>query len=180
MITIHCENCSKQINISKERLRAFEGKAVLIPCPQCGFSIKYKVSKPERIIQPEDPPTQISHSPRGITNGKIEVIADDNTSKQVFDLASGRNSIGRYSPTPGQPKGDIAIHTVDHNMSRIHCSIEMITRPGVIPIFLLSDAGSKNGTYLGTRKIEKNETLHLAHGDTIRIGNTTLVFYLVS
>lgn len=180
MVTIRCENCSKQINIPKERLKAFEGKGILIPCPQCGFSIKYKVSKPEAILLPEDPPTQITGSPFIRTKGILEVIADDKTGKQAFDIAPGKNIIGRYSPSSGQPKGDIAIHTGDQNMSRLHCSIEVITGKGTNPIFLLSDAGSKNGTYFNSKKLDGKETLHLAHGDTIRIGGTTLVFYLVS
>jgi len=180
MVTIQCEKCSKQITISSERLKAFEGKGVIIPCPQCGFSIKYKVSKLESLLRPEDPPTQISGSPFIRLKGRLEVIADDKTSKQAFDIDQGKNIIGRYSPSPGQPKGNITIHTGDQNMSRIHCSIEMIAGKGTNPIFLLSDAGSKNGTYLNSKKLDGNETLHLAHGDTIKIGATTLVFYLVS
>src|SRR5688572_7915390 len=179
MVTIQCEKCLKQISVSKDRLKAFEGKGILIPCPQCGFSIKYKVAKPDRILQPEDPPTIISTSRFGKTKGRLEIISNENTNKQEFFLAVGKNIIGRYSPSIGQLQEAIAIHTNDQSMSRQHCIIE-VRMEGGNNNYLLSDNGSKNGTYLGAKKLDPKETLHLTHGDSIRIGGTTLIFSLLS
>ncbi len=87
----------------------------------------------------------------------------DGTEKQ---LAAGNKPlvIGRLADS------DIPVH--DSFLSRIHCGIAYYNQQ-----FHLKDLGSTNGTYRnGARVFE----CPLAAGDRIQIGNTTLLFELVT
>ena len=60
----------------------------------------------------------------------------------------------------------------DPLLSRHHCRVSVHEKGG----FWLEDLGSKNSTFLNSRKLQ--ERRRLQYGDRIRIGNTVLRFYL--
>ena len=72
----------------------------------------------------------------------------------------GKTIIGRSSIC------DIAL--VDFKLSRIHCQIKFEGGQGFI-----EDLGSRNGTYLGGKKITGREPVGI--GDRIVIGDTEIV-----
>jgi len=79
----------------------------------------------------------------------------------VLPLVEGENIIGR---------GEEAGVRIDvDGVSRRHARI--VAHSGR---FTLEDLGSKNGTYLGDRRLEEPATL--ADGDDVRLGRTKLVF----
>ena len=60
----------------------------------------------------------------------------------------------------------------DPLLSRRHCRVSIDEKGG----FWLEDLGSKNSTFLNSRKLQEKRRLH--YGDRIMIGNTILRFYL--
>lgn len=82
---------------------------------------------------------------------------------QKFHLAPGRLcQIGRSLAN------EVVVQ--DAEVSRHHASVE--ARPTE---FVLSDAGSRNGTYLNGARIAKPTPLR--HGDVIQVGNTKITFH---
>jgi DNA-binding winged helix-turn-helix (wHTH) protein len=78
-----------------------------------------------------------------------------------FDLAEGENVIGRAQ--------DAAVHIDHKNVSRHHARIRVAGARATV-----EDLGSRNGTFLGGRRLETACDLH--DGDAIGIGSVTLVF----
>ena len=74
---------------------------------------------------------------------------------------------------------DAVLQLVDERASRIHCKVEPTS--GVsndfglsVTQWIVSDAGSSNGTRIGTEVIEGQCTL--ADGDTILLGKSAIVY----
>jgi DNA-binding winged helix-turn-helix (wHTH) protein len=84
---------------------------------------------------------------------------------QLVPLATGENVIGR-SP-------DALITIASPKVSRRHASIHVASKRVSI-----EDLGSRNGTYVGERKIALR--VDLKHGDRIGIGPAMLIFYASS
>lgn len=86
---------------------------------------------------------------------------------------------------PGRPttvgRGDEAsLQLVDERASRIHCCVEstsVLSKDLGMPVkqWVLSDAGSSNGTQVGDNVIKDQITLK--DGDTFRLGRTAIVFF---
>ncbi len=79
----------------------------------------------------------------------------------VFELRPGPNSIGRSR--------DNAIALADDKVSATHALIDVVGDGA-----MLADLGSTNGTLLNEAPLTAPARLH--PGDTIQVGNTTLVF----
>jgi two-component system response regulator AtoC len=75
--------------------------------------------------------------------------------------SSGHVRIGRVSTS------DIAID--DRSISRNHAILS------IGPPLLLTDLGSQNGTKVGDRKLVANESVQVAPGEVIYLGNATLI-----
>jgi pSer/pThr/pTyr-binding forkhead associated (FHA) protein len=84
----------------------------------------------------------------------------------------GVNTIGRRSKT-----SDCAIQldTADEFISRRHARIELRRNADGAYEYLLTDADSRNGTFLNEQRLYKDETVFLALGDRIRLGHTTFI-----
>ncbi len=78
-----------------------------------------------------------------------------------FPLEQGVTSLGRH------PDSEISLD--DITVSRRHAEIER-TPDG----YVVSDAGSLNGTYVNQERIER---LLLRHGDELQVGKFRLVFF---
>jgi pSer/pThr/pTyr-binding forkhead associated (FHA) protein len=88
------------------------------------------------------------------------LIAKERGKERALEFDDEKITIGRSS--------DCSVVISDPTASRIHCTIEK-TKEG----FLLSDLGSKNGTLLNGKQVERKI---LAIGDIIEIGEAVIVF----
>ena len=79
-------------------------------------------------------------------------------------LGDGRHTVGR------DPNADIYLDST--SVSRRHASIRIADGQA-----MLEDLGSKNGTFVGKRRIDSITAL--ADGDRIRIGSIELTFRVV-
>ncbi|KQS33822.1 hypothetical protein ASG33_07175 [Dyadobacter sp. Leaf189] len=101
------------------------------------------------------------------------VVHDENTPSQTFSLKPGKNVIGRYSP---DKPCEIMIKTNDAFMSRNHSLIDITKQPDGSLVFVISDVGSTNGTFINAvRKLSRYDKLILKDGDTIQMGKTKIV-----
>jgi pSer/pThr/pTyr-binding forkhead associated (FHA) protein len=91
---------------------------------------------------------------------------------RMIILKKGVHTLGRG------PQSSIQIDTADEFMSRVHARIELVVKGDDTFEHLLSDAGSRNGTYHNGDRIGKNETVVLCLNDLVRIGHTTYQFIL--
>jgi DNA-binding winged helix-turn-helix (wHTH) protein len=82
-----------------------------------------------------------------------------------FPLLEGENLIGR--------SGDCVVRIASPRVSRHHARI--VVADGVAT---LEDLGSKNGTFVGTSRLE--HPIVLCDGNQIRVGTTVLVFMVAS
>ncbi len=69
------------------------------------------------------------------------------------------------------PNNDIVI--VDHSVSRFHAYLR---KDG--PAWVVADAGSKNGSWLGTSTLEARKEKKLTSKSIVRIGDVDLTFFL--
>ena len=107
------------------------------------------------------------------------VVHDENATAQTYPLRIGPNIIGRRSSVP---TADILIETEDAMMSRRHVVVE-VTRDKFGQFqYLISEAGSRNGTFvMGVKdpmrkiKLEPEDLIYLEEGDTIQMGRTKVV-----
>ena len=83
---------------------------------------------------------------------------------QRMTLGDGRHTVGR------DPNADIYLDST--SVSRRHASIRIVDGQA-----MLEDLGSKNGTFVGKRRIDSITVL--ADGDRIRIGSIELTFRIV-
>ncbi len=107
---------------------------------------------------------ELSDEREGGRNGSIMAVLQINTpaGSRVLDLPEGVVSFGRRS------SNDVVID--DERASRKHCTIRPV--PGG---FLLVDNNSRNGTYVGDRRVDRETTL--AFGEGFRIGKTEIRLY---
>lgn len=101
-----------------------------------------------------------------------DVALGDETDLVVYPLAKkpgasfpDRITIGRT------PNNDIAI--VDHSVSRFHAYLRVDGKDWVV-----ADAGSKNGSWLGSATLEARKERKLTSKTIVRIGDVDLTFYL--
>jgi len=69
------------------------------------------------------------------------------------------------------PNNDIVI--VDHSVSRFHAYLR---KDG--PAWVVADAGSKNGSWLGSGALEARKEKKITSKNIVRIGDVDLTFYL--
>ena len=103
--------------------------------------------------------------------GRETPIVDD-TNLEVYPLAKkpgasfpDRITIGRT------PNNDIVI--VDHSVSRFHAYLRLDGKAWVV-----ADAGSKNGSWLGSTTLEARKERTVSSKSIVRIGDVDLTFYL--
>ena len=77
-----------------------------------------------------------------------------------YTVTKSKTTIGRGRES--------AIRLTDDEVSRLHCSVEMVSG-----VAFLVDEGSVNGTFLNGEKVTR---VPINKGDSIRIGKTEFVF----
>src|SRR5260221_1842289 len=94
--------------------------------------------------------------------GKLEIRYPDGK-RATVDLSKRQMALGRAS--------DVDVPINDGQVSRRHATL-LCGPEGV----RLVDAGSANGTYLGTNRLPANQPIPLADGAVLRMGQTLLRF----
>src|SRR3989338_5023562 len=106
------------------------------------------------LIEPEDYPEKISS--QAIEYPCLEILAGPQEGRTI-SLKTGEFIIGRSKDNP--------IHLDDTSVSRAHSRL-VLEKERIV----LSDLGSRNGTYVNGRKIRESEEHPLSHLDQVKIG----------
>ena len=177
-----CGKCGELNEIIPDNIPGDE--FMFVACSYC--RIKNKLTKPKKkpVVLPEEVVVTQQLAPEKINAfvgkmGYLEqpgwvFVHDENTQEQSFDLKPGKNIIGRKSSV----SVDIPIKTNDEYMSRRHCMIEVIEKPGAGFKFLLSDFKALNGTFINgiaKKKLGTGDIFLLKDGDVIQLGMTKIV-----
>jgi hypothetical protein len=159
------------------------GKTVNLVCNSCNTKsqqripsmddLKNRPSAPAQNINQNqavadegNPKTQVRFS--NVEAHYLEVLPNDKTPNQRFELDQKYLTIGRFSAQSNL--ADIGIKTADEYMSRKHA----VLRRQANGKFTISDAGSLNKVYLNDNELEVGEEVYLQKGDLVRIGRTIL------
>lgn len=164
MKKIKCPKCHEIIQFEETQYEP--GRILVFQCPTCNKRFKLRI--PERDAAEEKPSLPVY--------GYITVLENDFQERQVFPLHEGRNVIGRYVRGT---KINTPIITVDPSIDTTHCLIQVSTT-STPPKFILSDAPSGTGTFLGNDILSNRDKRILSEGDVISIGAATLIVSLNS
>jgi DNA-directed RNA polymerase subunit M/transcription elongation factor TFIIS len=143
----------------------------VLACPRCKYS--EDVSNYAPVKKGDDTIGPAPDANRQLTRPAILVFAEGDCPVQPVFLKKGINTIGRRK-TGSQ--SSIQLETTDEFISRIHAQIELAVKADNTFEYLLSDAGSANGTYHNGERLEKGEVVILSLKDKVRIGHTTFQF----
>lgn len=174
-----CSNCQKQqvYAVGKEHM----GKTVNLVCNACNTKSQQKIpnvsdmpahgkspSAPvaQKNVDDDNPKTQVRFT--NIDTHYLEVLANEKTPNQRFELDQKYLTIGRFSSQSNL--SDLSIKTADEFMSRKHA----ILRRQPNGKFTVSDAGSLNKVHVNDNELEQSEEVYLQNGDLIRMGRTVL------
>jgi phage FluMu protein Com len=181
---IKCGKCQQKLKVDNKSITS---NTFNIVCPAC--KTKNTIKIPPDIyqkIQDEQKPVQKTNESTVIQESNFHHAGNTNPDElgwlirhtekmdtKTFTLKAGANFIGRYTQS-SQP--DIPIEN-DKYVSRKHCKIEVKKIRGIW-MFILSDLGSTNGTYINGKgnKLLKQDEIYLKEGDTIQVGRTKFVF----
>lgn len=167
---IQCNKCKFEFEITIPS--SVSGKKIKFKCKnkECREDIELRIPKSGSY----DASTIISKSnDKIVKSANLEVIPNELTGFQRFELLEGINTIGRKSDNR---KAKIQIVSNDTDISRIHCSIKCFKDKLGTTSFLLKDEASTNGLLLNDEKLDENQEVFLMQGDVIRMGNTSLLF----
>lgn len=192
---IQCSLCKKTMLIDVKLLMPYSGKAIKINCQNPACKKQLKLTVPVfKSAQSAAMNKTVIESNKTVMETKIEkaqndtihkkavlnVLKNEKTEAQTFQLDNGLYTLGRYVNKPGVYVPDIAIKTNDTFISKKHCQITVLTNKSGGKDYILRDAGSTNGTFFNnaTKALEKNDEVYLSHSDTIMLGDTHVVFEL--
>lgn len=169
MISVKCPHCHVGLKID-------EGKIPLnLPsfnCPKCKKPIQVSSLPLDKSSAIPSTETEVIH-PLRKSSGKLIVIANTDTSEQIFSLHEGLYTIGRKSKASNAA---IQIITGDKSMSREHLRLEVKKDAKGGFKHYLSDNNSKNHTLYNSNYLEDGEVVVLNNNDEIIIGRTVLRF----
>ncbi len=97
-----------------------------------------------------------------------------NIAGDILALKLPVSIIGRQGEQPMEHLIDLSTLDPDRSVGRMHAEIRMVS-PGK---FVLSDLGSKNGTWIGGMRLPKGVKRALAENQKIQFGDITLIFRL--
>ena len=164
-ISVVCPQCSTKIAIPVTQSDLGTKKQGI--CPKC--KKKFFVPISEKLASKfESDPTKIGGDMEEITL-LIEVIPNEITNYQSFELTSDYYTLGRCNNSGPEHRPDVEVVTTDMKMSRKHAVIKKKGNIG----FTITDLGSKNGIILNGTKLEKDEEMYLSDGDVFCIGDTS-------
>lgn len=164
-ISVTCPQCSTKlaVPITENDL----GTKKTAACPKCKkkFAIPISEKLASKFVSES---TSIGGDLEEERTLFIEVIPDEMTEYQSFELTSDYYTIGRKNNSGPEHRPDVEVVTTDKKMSRKHAAIRKKGKVG----FTLIDLGSKNGVILNGEKMDPDEEMYLSDGDTFCIGDT--------
>jgi len=105
----------------------------------------------------------------GATHGRpVLVVFDNNNLNNWHLIVQKETCLGRDQ--------NLEITIQDDTVSRLHARVRFdnIDRPGEEPLCILTDNGSRNGTFLNGRRVSEPERLR--SGDRLFLGNVCLIY----
>jgi FHA domain-containing protein/double zinc ribbon protein len=92
-----------------------------------------------------------------------------NAPSRTVDLPAPQVRIGRKSRSKGtDPELDLSAEPLDPGVSHSHALLTL----NIDGVWLVSDLGSTNGTYLNQQRVSSSSEVH--PGDTLKVGKTVL------
>ena len=166
---ISCPSCKAVISVDPER----KGK---LACPHCRQERDIADYLDAVLRQSEGTPTELPVREQGGLLSRPGVLmwekGDVPAPGQTMNLKKGINTIGRGDQC------SVRMDIVDEYVSRVHARIELTEKAGGLFEHILSDAGSRNGTYHNEERLGKGDEVILKPDDRIRIGHTVYRFTL--
>jgi pSer/pThr/pTyr-binding forkhead associated (FHA) protein len=179
MAAVKCPNplCKVQLSVHES---AFLEQSPPISCAKCQTKFKPQLPNAKQtIVDNVASERSLANKNRNENAGWL-IVHDENTKSQTFDLFVGKQLIGRKDVSyPNNNMPDIAIETSDLYMSRNHFYINVERLPNQTLVFVLSDANSKNHTFINSKKmaeVKQGDAFYLSDNDTIQAGKTKIVF----
>jgi|GEM_PF-3162945 len=185
-MNITCKVCKNSLPLKPAVLQKHMGKVVTFKCPHCSNNIRFRVKT--QSSSSEKKPTVMEtfvavNSKRvnsGALNGQLNVLRNEHTEEQIFQLTSGKLSVGRLSSKVGAARPDISIKTTDMYMSKLHCIIEVEEqKDGTKEYILKNHQGVKNKIKKDDKILEDYDGIYLKDGDSFKLGRTTILFHFV-
>lgn len=93
------------------------------------------------------------------------MLTDSFESHEVYALKKSRTFFRKVIMVGRAASNDVVIE--GPSISKLHARLKPLPEGG----FLISDAGSKYGTFVGSDRLGENEEREIGHGDHIRFGN---------
>ncbi len=159
---IRCPRCDNPLFVDLDK---YEGQqAIHMHCNECGrnFGVKLKHPDQENLDREKI--------------GSVTVLENILCYKQTHSLYLGKNMIGRR--TKGN-EIEIPIESGDDDMARNHCLIEVSRKADGSLQLLLSDFGSRKGTFYQGVRLGKYDKIALNNGDSVVIGSTIFVVNII-
>ncbi|MCR5180530.1 MAG: FHA domain-containing protein [Bacteroidaceae bacterium] len=160
MKRVRCPKCQNRIPFDDSRYE--EGQTLVFECPECRKQFGIRIG----------PRKQEEEEPAGPSCGSIIVVENVFHFRQELPLKMGDNVIGRYVPGTNI---NTPIETVDPSVDTTHCIITVSkNRQGSLQ-YVLRDAPSGTGTFVGNTILRDKDRLRIEDGTIITIGATTLI-----
>lgn len=181
--SVVCPNCGAILEVVNSKNETIKQ----IFCPNCKIDLQVKFGSPPKktldahtYYAPKSPnmgETQLSSGKVGAT--KLASPPSKRVSaKLVFNgveypLQMGRNVVGRKATTS---QASIQIDTADRYMSRQHVLINLTKLSDGTIKATLCNYQNKNDTTIDGQPIETGDEIRLVDGNTITMGDTSVIF----
>ncbi|MFN8356873.1 MAG: FHA domain-containing protein [Spirosomataceae bacterium] len=176
-MVIQCVGCQKKIGFDEKQLPPNK-EVYRIKCATCGTInqvLASQLTKPNiNATIPDETPSTLQRLIQPQEVGWL-VVHDEVTQPQTHLLRLGKNIVGRKSESK---PCEVMIDTEDRYMSRHHSVLEVIQKSNGQLLYVISDCGSTNGTYINadaSRRLTEYDQIYLNDGDTIQMGRTKMV-----
>ncbi|MCD8302879.1 MAG: FHA domain-containing protein [Prevotellaceae bacterium] len=166
MKRVRCPKCDSYITFDETQYT--DGQQLVFECPDCKKQFSIRMGKSR--LQPMRKEDTADESAGEC--GSLVVLENVFHFKQVIPLRMGDNVIGRYV------KGtsiNTPIETVDPSVDTKHCVIRVQRgRKGELQ-YILRDAPSNTGTFVGNDILKTGDRVSLQDGSVITIGATSII-----
>ena len=198
---IKCPKCNVVLDVKNKD----DVPELRLTCPKCGTLLQVKFSHKEEPVEAptfyapskqavNNDETQLggNYSARGPHAGNVNYetqlggefsnAGSSSASQRIavltfegreYPLAEGRNIIGRRASTSN---ATVQIATNDLYMSKQHCIVNVTTQANGNKKAVLSNYLNKNATTINGHKIGNGDAIILQEGNSITMGDTTVVF----
>ena len=172
-LSFKCTHCQAKLQI--EVSEGMYNKKNAVRCTSCNEITSVQVPSEQKfILSSQKKSNSISESTfvsdvfKKEKFIRLNVLANENTVSQSFDIDQERMTIGRKNNAGPKARPDVEVITSDGYMSKKHA---LITRKSNNS-FIITDLGSANGTWLNGEKLSTNDSMYIENGDELKLGKT--------